>query len=405
MNRISDGLRQARPTAILATLIPCLILVATIACSKKEAPPPPPPEVQVAEVVQKDVPIYIELVGATLGSEDVEIRARVEGYLISINFIEGTFVRKDQLLYRIDPQPFEAALAEAKANLATAHARLDKTKNDVARLTPLAKQQAVSQQELDDALSANEAAQAQVVANDARVAKAQLDLAYTSITSPVAGLIGTTQKKVGSLVTRGETLLNTVSQTNPILFRCAIAEAEYLRLARRGADRDKTLEKKFGVELILADGTVFPHKGRLDAIERAVDPTTGTLTGQFSFPNPERILRPSQYGRARFVTEVKQNAALVPQRAVQELQGLYSVMVVKPDGTVEQRMVKASERVGNLRVIDSGLKPGENVIVEGIQKVKPGVKVNAKMLKGDEEAAPPPSAPSSETKAKAAEGK
>jgi membrane fusion protein (multidrug efflux system) len=405
VNRISDGLRQARPTAILATLIPCLILLATIACSKKEPPPPPPPEVQVAEVVQKDVPIYIELVGATLGSEDVEIRARVDGYLFSINFIEGTFIRKGQLLYRIDPQPFEAALAEAKADLDTARARLGKTKNDVARLTPLAKQQAVSQQELDNAVSANEAAQAQVVANDARVAKAQLDLAYTSITSPTDGLIGTTQKKVGALITRGETLLNTVSQTNPILFRCAIAEAEYLRLGRSGAVRDKTLEKKYGVELILADGSVHPHKGRLDSVERAVDPTTGTLTGQFSFPNPERILRPSQYGKARFVTEVKQGASLVPQRAVQELQGLYSVMVVKPDATVEQRMVKAGERFGNLRVIDSGVKPGEKVIVEGIQKVKPGVKVNAKMLKSEEEAAPPPTMPSSESKAKAAEGK
>jgi membrane fusion protein (multidrug efflux system) len=360
----------------------CLLLAVAVGCDKKEPPPPPPPEVQVAEVVQKDVPIYIELVGATLGSEDVEIRARVEGYLVSMKFTEGSFVRKGQLLYEIDSQPFEAALAEAKANLTTASARLEKTNNDVNRLTPLAKEKAVSQQELDNALSAREAAQAQVLAFDARVAKAKLDLAYTTITSPVDGLIGTTQKKVGSLITRGETLLNTVSQINPILFRCAIAEAEYLRLARRGATGDsKSFEKKFGVELILADGTVHPYKGRLEAVERAVDPTTGTLTGQFSFPNPERILRPSQYGRARFVTDVKEGAVLVPQRAVQEIQGLYSVMVVKPDSTVEQRMVKAGERVGDLSVIDSGVKPGEKVIVEGIQKVRPGVKVDAKAEK------------------------
>ena len=179
----------------------------------------------------------------------------------------------------------------------------------------------MSQQELDNALSAQQAAQAQVDAHKAAVAQAELDLGYTNITSPVDEVIGTTQKKVGSLIGRGETLLNTVSQINPILFRCAIAEAEYLRLARRGADRDKSLEKKFGVELILADGTVFPHKGRLDAIERAVDPTTGTLTGQFSFPNPERILRPGQYGKARFVIDVKEGALLVPQLAVQEIQG------------------------------------------------------------------------------------
>lgn len=406
MNRIRVGLSRGRSTGILATLFTCLILVATIACSKKEAPPPPPPEVQVAEVVQKDVPIYVELVGATLGSEDVEIRVRVEGYLASVNFIEGSFVKKGQLLYKIDPQPFEAALVQAQANMATAQARLEKTNNDVARYKPLAEQKAVSQQELDNALSAQEAARFQVTAYDALVAKAKLDLAYTTITSPVDGLIGTTQKKVGSLVGRGEnTLLNTISQINPILFRCAIAEAEYLRLARLAAVKDKSFEKQFGVELILADGTIFSHKGRLDAVERAVDPTTGTLTGQFSFPNPERILRPGQYGKARFVTDLKEGALLVPQLAVQEIQGLYNVMVVKPDATVEQRMVKAGERVGNLWIIDSGVKTGEKVIVEGIQKVRPGVKVSAKVVKLEEATSPAASAPPAESKTKGAEGK
>ena len=391
---------RRRWTAISATFLTSFIFAA--ACSKKEPPPPPAPEVQVATVVQKDVPIYIELVGATLGSEDVEIRARVEGYLSSVNFTEGSFVKKGQLLYKIDPQPFEAALSQAQANLETARTRLEKTNNDVARYKPLAEQKAVSQQELDNALSAQEAARFQVTAYDALVSKAKLDLAYTTISSPVDGLIGTTQKKVGSLVGRGEnTLLNTISQINPILFRCAIAEAEYLRLARLGAVKDRSSEKKFGVELILADGTIFSHKGRLDAVERAVDATTGTLTGQFSFPNPERILRPGQYGKARFVTDFKQDALLVPQLAVQEIQGLYSVMVVKPDATVEQRMVKAGERVGNLWIIESGLKPGEKVIVEGLQKVKPGVQVSAKTGKPEEETAPAPNAPPAESKAKA----
>lgn len=356
-----------------------------IACSKEEPPPPPPPEVEVTTAVQRDVPIYIELVGATLGSEDVEIRARVEGYLASVSFTEGSFVKKGQVLYKIDPQPFQAALAQAQANFETAKARLEKTNNDVARYKPLAAQKAVSQQELDNALSAQEAARFQVTAYDAVVSKAKLDLAYTTITSPVDGLIGTTQMKVGSLVGRGEnTLLNTISQTHPILFRCAIAEGEYLRLARSGAGRG--LEKQYGVELILADGTVHPHKGRLDAVERAVDPTTGTLTGQFSFPNPQRILRPNQYGKARFVTEVKEDAVLIPQRAVQEIQGLYSVMVVKSDSTVEQRMVKTGERVGNIWVIESGVKPGEKVIVEGVQRVRPGQQVNAKPEKPQETA-------------------
>jgi len=403
-----EFVRSARggSTLFAATLVLFVSLAAITGCAKEAPPPPPPPEVTVAEVVQKDVPIYIELVGSTLGSEDVEIRARVEGYLTSVNFTEGSFVRKGQTLYKIDPQPFEAALSQAQANLSTARTRLDKTNNDVARYKPLAAEKAVSQQELDNALSAQEAARFQVTAYDALVEKAKLDMAYTTINSPVDGLIGTTQKKVGSLVGRGEnTLLNTISQINPILFRCAIAEAEYLRLARAGADKDKSLEKKFGVELILADGTTFNHKGRLDAIERAVDASTGTLTGQFSFPNPERILRPGQYGKARFVTDVKEGALLVPQLAVQEIQGLYSVMVVKPDATVEQRMVKAGERVGNVWIIDSGLKPGEKVIVEGIQKVKPGVQVSAKVEKVKEIASPAESAPASVSGPKEVKGK
>jgi membrane fusion protein (multidrug efflux system) len=391
-----------RPVAIPVAFV---LLTIGVACSKKEAPPPPPPEVQVAEVVQKDVPIYIELVGATLGSEDIEIRPRVEGYLVSMNFIEGSFVRKGQLLYRIDPQPLEAALAEAKADLATAQARLEKANNDVARFRPLVPQQAISQQELDNALSAQQAAKAQIGAFDAKLAKAKLDLGYTSITSPIDGLIGTTQKKVGSLVARGEsTPLTTVSQINPILFRCAIAEAEYLRLTRRNQQSGKPA-RQTNVELILADGTVFPHIGRLDAIERAVDTSTGTLTGQFRFPNPERLLRPGQYGKARFAPEVKEGALLVPQLAVQEIQGLYSVAVVKPDSTVEQRMVKAGDRVGNSWIIESGLKPGEKVIVEGIQRVRPGLKVSAKMAKLEEVASPPTSPPSSGSTAKQAEGK
>jgi len=375
LNRLTS--HKARLLTIVRSISACCALALAVACSKPEPPPPPPPEVEVAAAIQQDVPIYIELVGATLGSEDVEIRARVEGYLASMNFTEGSFVKKGQVLYKIDPQPFQAALAQAEANLSTAKARLEKTNNDVARYKPLAEQKAVSQQELDNALSAQEAARFQVTAYDAVVAKAKLDLAYTTITSPVEGLIGTTQLKVGSLVGRGEnTLLNTISQINPILFRCAIAEAEYLRIARSGSGR--SVGKQYGVELILADGSVHPHKGNLVAVERAVDPTTGTLTGQFSFPNPERILRPSQYGRARFVVDLKQDAVLIPQRAVQEIQGLYSVMLVKPDSTVEQRMVKAGERVGNLWVIESGIKPGEKVIVEGIQRVRPGVQVNAK---------------------------
>ena len=391
------------PISLPARLAVLTLALSVASCGQggQQAGPPPPPSVTVAHPVRRVVVDQDEYVGRFVAVDAVEIRARVEGYLAAVSFTEGSFVKKGQVLYKIDPQPFEAALSQAQANLSTAKARLDKTNNDVNRFRPLAEQKAVSQQELDNALSAQEAARFQVTAYDALVAKAKLDLAYTTISSPVDGLIGTTQKKVGALVGRGEnTLLNTISQVNPILFRCAIAEAEYLRLARLGAVKDRSSEKKFGVELILADGTIFSHKGRLDAVERAVDATTGTLTGQFSFPNPERILRPGQYGKARFVTDFKQDALLVPQLAVQEIQGLYSVMVVKPDATVEQRMIKAGERVGNLWIIESGLKPGEKVIVEGLQKVKPGVQVSAKTVKL-EETSLAPNAPPAESKAKA----
>jgi membrane fusion protein (multidrug efflux system) len=355
-----------------------LVATAVTGC-KKEAATGAPPEVYVADVVQKDVPVYMELVGQTRGSQDVEIRARVEGYLNRVAFTEGAFVRKGDLLYQIDPLPLEAALANAKAQLATAEARLQKSNTDVNRLTPLAKQQAVSQQELDNALSAQEAARAQVDAQKAAVDKATLDLGYTKITAPLDGLVGTTQVKAGNLVGRGEsTLLTTVSKVDPILFRAGISEAEYLRLGKQILATGKTVVQGMAIELILADGTVHAHKGGVDAVERAVDPTTGTLAVQFTFPNPDRLVRPGQYGRARFVTETKQGALLVPQRAVTELQNLYSVAVVGAGNKVEFRNVKVGPRVDSLWLIEEGLKPGEKVIVEGLQKARDGAVVSPK---------------------------
>jgi membrane fusion protein, multidrug efflux system len=372
--------RTVRPGARRLALLACLpaLLGAAAAGCAKQAPPAAVPEVYVADVVQKDVPVYLEIVGQTRGSQDVEIRARVEGYLDAVKFTEGAFVAKGAPLYQIDPKPLEAALANAKADLATAEARLGRTNNDVARYRPLAAQQAVSQQELDNAISAQEAARAQVDAGKAAVDKATLDLGYTSITSPLDGLVGTTNVKAGNLVGRGEsTLLTTVSQVDPILFRAGISEAEYLRIAKRVQE---TGQRAGGaeIELILADGTVHPHKGRIDAIERAVDPTTGTLAVQFTFPNPGRVVRPGQYGRARFVLETKAGALLVPQRAVQELQNLYSVASVGSDNKVTFRNVKVGPRVDGLWVIEEGLKAGEKVVVEGLQKVREGSQVNAK---------------------------
>jgi len=376
--RFSDCalLPSIRPTT-LATLAAALALCG---CPSKEAAPPPPVEVVVTDVVQKDVPVFMEMVGQTKGSQDVEIRARVEGYLDRFFFTEGAFVKKGERLYQIDPKPFQAAVAQAKANMATVQARLDQATITVNRLTPLVAQKAVSRQELDNALANQDAARAQVDAARASLDKATLDLGYTSIASPIDGVVGTTLVKAGNLVGRGEsTLLTTVSQVDPILFRAGISEADYLRIARRADElRAARGDVKTAVQLLLADGTIHPETGRLEAVERAVDPTTGTLAVQITFPNPSRLLRPGQYGRARFESEVKKDALLVPQRAVQELQNLYSLAIVGADNKVEFRSVKVGPRVDGLWVIEEGVKPGEKVVVEGLQRIRDGAVVSPK---------------------------
>jgi len=384
-----------------AIFLMCIVgLVAVSACAK-EAPPaaPPPPEVLVTETVQRDVAVYMELVGQAKGFQDVEIRARVEGFLDSMAFTEGSLVKKGQLLYQIDPKDLQAAVANAKGNLATWQARLEKAKNDVNRYKPLVAQQAVSQQELDNALSAQDAAVAQVDAAKAALEKAEIDLGYATVTSPINGLIGTTQVKTGNLVGRGEsTLLVTISQIDPILFRAGMAEGEYLRVARRmqEARAAGSTTPQVPIQLILADGTVHPHEGRLDAVERNIDPTTGTLAMQIKFPNPELLVRPGQYGRVRFVIDEKKGALLVPQRAVQELQGLYSVAVVGSDNKASFRNVKVGPREGSLWVIEEGLKPGERVVVEGLQRLREGAMVNPKPAPA--EAAPAGAAKAGEVK-------
>jgi len=335
--------------------------------------------VYVSDVVQQDVPIYLELPGQTVGNQDVEIRARVEGFLDSMNFREGSFVTKGSLLYVIDRQPLQASLSAARADQATAEARLEKTNNDVARYRPLAAKQAVSQQELDNALAAQDAAKSQVDAAKAAVQKATLDLGYTNVYSPIDGLVGTTLVKPGNLVGRGDnTLLTTVSQINPILFRAGVTEADYLRIARRDTSRIGEAPQAQGIELILSDGTVHPQKGTVGTIDRAVDATTGTLGVQFVFPNPERLLRPGQFGRARVLVDHKVGALLVPQRAVQEIQGLYSVAVVDGSGKIAFHSVKVGPRVDTLWVLEEGVKSGDKVVVEGLQRVQEGMTVSAK---------------------------
>ena len=333
------------------------------ACEKPQAVAPPAPEVYVTPVVQRDVPVYLDLVGQTQGFQDVDIRARVEGFLDSVNFREGSFVRKGDLLYQIDPKPLQATLAQANANLATARAQLAKADNDVARYEPLVKKQAVSQRELDDARAAQDAMRSQVEAGKATVEKATLDLGYVRITSPISGLVGTTQVKPGSLVGRGEsTLLTTISQLDPIIFRVAVTEADYLRIIKRDPSRAGQEGKMSGIQLVLADGATHPHPGTVGPVERAVNSSTGTLGVQLYFPNPDNVLRPGQYGRARMLLDTKAGALLVPQRAVQELQNLYSVAIVGADGKITFRNVKVGPRVDALWVIEEGLKPGEQVV-------------------------------------------
>ena len=355
-------------------------IAASVACEKPAPPAPPPPEVYVAPVEQKDVPVYLELVGQTAGFQDVEIRARVEGYLETMNFQEGTFVKRGDLLYTIDRKPLEAIVAEGKADQATAEARLSRATNDVTRYTPLVAKQAVSKQELDNALADQEASKSQVEAAKATVEKAALDLSYTRVTSPINGLVGTTNVKPGNLVGRGEsTLLTTISQIDPVLVKVGVTEADYLRVARQVQAAGKSSGgSRQGIELTLADGSRYPHTGKINTIERAVDPTTGTLGIELAFANPEQLLRPGQYGRVRILLDTKRGALLIPQRAVQELQNLYSVAVVDGSGKVAFRNVKVGQRVGPLWVIEDGLKVGEQIVVEGLQRIQDGMTVSVK---------------------------
>jgi RND family efflux transporter MFP subunit len=347
--------------------------------AQKAAPPPPPPEVQVVEVVQKDVPLYNDWIATLDGYENAQIQPQVTGYLIAQNYKEGSPVRKGQVLFEIDPRPFQAVLDQAKAQLAQAQAQLGKTKLDVDRDTPLAKERAIAQSQLDNDIQANLAANAAVKSAEAQVEQAQLNMDFTHVTSLLDGIAGIAQVQIGNLVSPAATLTS-VSRVNPIKAYFPISEQTYMRFAKRinASSREGAPSDAPPLELLLADGTAYPQKGKILYTDRQVDITTGSIRIVSSFPNPDNLLRPGQFGRVRAATETVNGALLVPQRAVNELQGTYQVAVVGDGNKVNLRSVKVGDRVGTMWIIHEGVKPGELVIVEGLQKVREGSVVKLK---------------------------
>jgi len=386
---------MGRSRALAAALVGACMAVSLVACdsskdadkAKQAAPPPPPPQVVVAEVVQKTVPIYSEYVAQTDARETVEIRARVQAFLEGQHFTEGTVIKKGQLLFTLDKREYETKLRQAKAELDVALARLGKAETDERRLKPLAERRAVPQQDYDNATANLLAAKAAVEAARSQVAEAELNLSYTTIRSPITGLVGKRLVAPGNLVGKSEaTLLDTVSSIDPIRVNATLSEAEYLRFF---ANRKERANVPTGLELTLADGNVYPYKGKFVLVDRAVDQKTGTLNVVAEFPNPQGLLRPGQFGRVRAVAEMATDAILIPKRAVQEIQGMKTVLVVGADNMVALRTIQAGETVGDLLIVREGLKPGERVIVDGVQKARPGSKVSPSLAAASSPTAPP----------------
>lgn len=354
----------------LISAVPVILSLASFACGKSEAAKPaaPPPQVVVSPVVQRDETIYREWIGTTEGDVNAEIRPKVDGYLLRRVYTEGSFVRQGDVLFAIDARQVQAQLQQAEANLAQVQSGLTKADHDVARYEPLAAQKAISQQELDNARSSQTAARANVGASRATVEQARLNMSWTRVVSPISGIAGIAQAQVGNLV-GPQTVLTTVSKVDPIRVRYQMGEQEYLQLQRDPAMRNAQLD------LILSDGSAFPAKGHVLLSGRDVDVKTGTIATIGTFPNPGNILRPGQYAKVRAATEVRRGALLVPQRAVNELQGSYQVGVVGPDNKAEIRTVQAGPQAGSMWIIEHGLQPTDRVVVEGFSRLKSGMTV------------------------------
>ena len=359
-------------------LFSAVLLCAAIGGCKESPPPPqPPPEVVVEPVDVRDMPVQAEFTGEVRGGEDVEVRARVAGFLQSQHYQEGSLVKKGQLLFTIDPKPFQATAARAQADMAEAQARHNRAVIQVNRLKPLVAQHAVSQQDLDNAMASEEASRAGVAAAEAQLRSAQIDLGYTRVASPINGLAGNRQVDVGSYVGSPQpTVLTVVSSLDPVRFDFTVSETEYLAYARAAkAQAGKRTGKGPELELVLADGSVFPEKGRVTVVGRGVSTETGTLPIQAAFPNPGGLLRPGQFGRVKFPITTRKSAIVIPQRSVQELQGTYNVFVVGADSVAQTREIKVASRSGSDWIVASGLEPADRIVIEGIQKVRPGTKV------------------------------
>jgi membrane fusion protein (multidrug efflux system) len=345
-------------------------------CGKKAAPTPPPPEVVVATVVQKDTPIYGEWVATLDGFVNAQIQPHVTGYIVQQDYTEGSIVKKGDVLFEIDPRPFQAALDQARGQLAQSEAQLGKANLDVERDTPLADAHAIARSQLDTETQAKLGAQAQVVAAKANVEQAALNLEFTKVTSLVTGIAGIAQVQVGNLVSP-TSVLTSVSQVDPIKAFITVSEQDFLDFHRRFPTEESVQEqrRRMPLQLILADGSVYERTGLISFADRQVNPTTGAIRIAGVFPNPNYLLRPGGFGRVRLSAKSQPGAILVPQRAVTELQGAHQVAVVGPDNKVSIRQVTVGDRVGRDWIITEGLKPGERVVVEGLLKVREGVAV------------------------------
>jgi len=407
-----ESVLQPKQVAWISGVLLAAIL--GVAVSRSAAKPstetPSSPVVEVAPVEQRNVPIYGEWIGTLTGQVNADVKGQVTGYLLTRNYKEGSFVRKGQILFEIDPRPFQAALDQARGQLAQAQAQLVqdeaqlstseanqlKSQLNVEKYEPLAKVDAVSKQDFDNATqtdlankaqvkaaeAAIAAAKAQIKASEAAVETATINLNFTRIVSPIDGIAGIAQAQVGDLVSTSSGPLTTVSTLDPIRDYFTVSEQQYLALQKRFSDSEKDHWK---LQLILADGTTYPQEGQFYFADRQVNPNTGAIQLAALFPNPGNVLRPGQYGKVRAIVRVQQNALLIPQAAVNEQQGSYLVAVVDRDNRVSMHPVQVGQRTDTMWVIDGGLKLGDRVIVEGQQNLKPGMTVQTKPFKSNVE--------------------